>query len=242
MRRVVVFPQPEGPRSVANEPRGTSKDTSSTAAVSPKRFVTRSSRRWMSGTGASKCDAASREERDRAERDDREADVRHRERRGASPVQIADELEDADRRDGAARREQEDDDGQRRHGTDERRHEADAQRSAEHRHEDVTEAAQAGGAEARGGLVQRAVDLTQARHRGLIAHRDVPEDHRDDDEHTAVEPVEPRLVEREGVADPEEETRYRGGHDEEQVERAAAGPASALHEPPRHEREQRGEQ
>ena len=33
MRSVVVFPQPKGPSSVANEPLGTSKDTSSTAVT-----------------------------------------------------------------------------------------------------------------------------------------------------------------------------------------------------------------
>src|SRR5215210_4971431 len=44
MRSVVVFPQPEGPRSVKNWPRGMSSSISRTAVKSPKRFVTRSSR------------------------------------------------------------------------------------------------------------------------------------------------------------------------------------------------------
>ena len=36
---MVVLPQPEGPRMEKNDPRGTEKDTSSTAVVSPKRLV-----------------------------------------------------------------------------------------------------------------------------------------------------------------------------------------------------------
>jgi hypothetical protein len=49
MRRVVVLPQPEGPRREKNSPRAIEKVTSSTAATSPKRLVTRS----ISMTGAS---------------------------------------------------------------------------------------------------------------------------------------------------------------------------------------------
>src|ERR1044072_6977302 len=44
----VVLPQPEGPRSVISSPRRTSKDTSSSAVVFPKRLVTRSSWTAMS--------------------------------------------------------------------------------------------------------------------------------------------------------------------------------------------------
>src|SRR5207245_2182722 len=45
MRRVVVLPQPDGPRSVANEPLGTSNETSSTAAALPNRLVIWETRR-----------------------------------------------------------------------------------------------------------------------------------------------------------------------------------------------------
>ena len=38
IRKVVVFPQPDGPRSPKNSPRSTAKETSATAAVEPYRF------------------------------------------------------------------------------------------------------------------------------------------------------------------------------------------------------------
>src|SRR5579863_5010504 len=45
IRRVVVLPHPEGPRSEKNDPRGTSSDTSATARWVANRLVTcRSSR------------------------------------------------------------------------------------------------------------------------------------------------------------------------------------------------------
>src|SRR5712691_8594517 len=112
MRSVVVFPQPEGPSSVANDPRGTSNEMSSTAAVPPNRFETWSRRRWISDgsrTRRSKRDAPAREHGHDAQREDRETDVDHREGRRTSPVQVVDELEDPDRCDGRARREKEDD-------------------------------------------------------------------------------------------------------------------------------------
>src|SRR3979490_445036 len=136
MRRVVVFPQPDGPSSVAKDPRGTSKEMSSTAAVLPNRFVTWSRRRWTSGglcTRGSESDASAREHRHDAECRDRQADIDYGERGRTSPAEVVDEVEDADRRDGRARREKEDDDGERRHGAHERRDESDAKRSAEHR-------------------------------------------------------------------------------------------------------------
>src|ERR1051326_5893728 len=132
MRSVVVLPQPDGPSSVAKEPRGTSNDTSSTAVVSPNFFVTWSRRRWTSGTSASERDAATRQHRDDAERRDGEPDVGHGEGCRSTPVQVADQLEDTDRRDRAARREEEDDDGERRNRAQERRDEPDAYRAAEH--------------------------------------------------------------------------------------------------------------
>ena len=39
MRSVVVLPQPDGPRREKNSPSSTRSETSSTASVSPKRFV-----------------------------------------------------------------------------------------------------------------------------------------------------------------------------------------------------------
>src|SRR5712691_5685199 len=44
----VVLPQPDGPSSVISSPRRTCSATSSSAAVSPKRLVTRSSATAMS--------------------------------------------------------------------------------------------------------------------------------------------------------------------------------------------------
>src|SRR6516225_3098172 len=43
IRRVVVFPDPDGPSRVTNSPARTSRDTSSTAVRPPYAFVTRSS-------------------------------------------------------------------------------------------------------------------------------------------------------------------------------------------------------
>src|SRR4051812_40668517 len=50
MRRVVVFPQPEGPNSEKNSPSLMSRERSSTAATSPNCLVTRSRRTSTSGT------------------------------------------------------------------------------------------------------------------------------------------------------------------------------------------------
>src|SRR5690349_5826761 len=44
IRRVVVFPQPDGPNSAKKEPRSISSERLSTATTSPNRFVTCSSR------------------------------------------------------------------------------------------------------------------------------------------------------------------------------------------------------
>ena len=56
MRISVVLPQPEGPRRQKNSPRKMSRERSSTATASPKRFVTRSKR--MSGTAAGSAQGA----------------------------------------------------------------------------------------------------------------------------------------------------------------------------------------
>src|SRR5919201_6360504 len=99
IRRVVVFPHPEGPRRVAKAPLGTSKETSSTAVTSPKPLVRCDTRTWAasatarseerlaSGTSRSERHPAPREDREDRERDDRHGDVGDGERRGRSPVQ-----------------------------------------------------------------------------------------------------------------------------------------------------------
>src|SRR5713101_1673318 len=114
MRRVVVFPQPDGPRSVANAPLGTSNETSSTAAALPKRFVTWRTVRCADRGGCrgfSPCEettlatrhpqreppACERGEDDEGE--DRHRDVGHGERGRAAPVEVVHELVDADRGD-----------------------------------------------------------------------------------------------------------------------------------------------
>src|SRR5207237_9117421 len=52
IRRVVVFPQPEGPSRLKNSPRSMSSVRSSTAVTSANRLVTRSSRTSTSLTQA----------------------------------------------------------------------------------------------------------------------------------------------------------------------------------------------
>src|SRR5438067_60043 len=139
MRNVVVFPQPEGPRSVANEPRGTSNEMSSTAAASPNRFVTWVRRRWALSATAESCHSQpAAETLDDDEHHHRHADVADRERRRPAPVEVVDQLEDGDGRGRRSWREQEDDDRERRDGANERRDEPDLDRSAEHRDEHVT--------------------------------------------------------------------------------------------------------
>src|SRR4051812_12178453 len=59
IRRVVVLPQPEGPRSAKKEPRGTSRSRSCTAVKPPKDLVTDRSRSPSNPSEAS-VDAASR--------------------------------------------------------------------------------------------------------------------------------------------------------------------------------------
>src|SRR3989442_1164206 len=131
MRRVVVFPQPDGPRRVANAPFGTSNETSSTAAALPKRFVTWRTVRCADRGG---CGGGGRGPRERSDppceemalttrhpqrepsacerREDDEGDDRHRdvgngERGRAAPVEVVHELVDADRGDRRRRREKE---------------------------------------------------------------------------------------------------------------------------------------
>src|SRR6266508_1273035 len=114
MRSVVVFPQPDGPSSVANAPRGISNEMSSTAIVSPNVFVTCSRLRCTvpsppavrSGrlrTGRSERDPPAREQCHDAERDYGHADVGDGERRGGPEVEVAHVLVDAYRREGRFR-------------------------------------------------------------------------------------------------------------------------------------------
>src|SRR5437899_8397044 len=162
MRSVVVLPQPDGPRSVANEPLGTSNETSSTAAALPNRLVIWETRRCAgftateptaSTTGHPQREAPARERGEDDEGRDRHRDVGDGERGRAAPVEVVHELVDADRRDGRRGSEEEDDDRQRRDRAHERRHEADAQRATEQGSHDVPEATEPRRAEARRRLV-----------------------------------------------------------------------------------------
>src|SRR6266567_2503698 len=113
MRSVVVLPQPDGPRSVANDPRGTSNETSSTAALVPKRFVMWVSRRCAVSATTESCHSEpAAETLDDEDDDDRHPDVADGERGRPTPVEVVHELEDGDRRRGRSRRGQEDDDRQ----------------------------------------------------------------------------------------------------------------------------------
>src|SRR5947208_11900440 len=128
IRRVVVFPQPDGPRRVAKEPFGTSKETSSTAVTPPNRFVTCETRTCaVSGTSRSQRDAPASEDREDEERDDRHADVGNGVGGRGAPVKVAHELIDADRGGRRRRREQEDHKRESRDGADEGRDESDPQ-------------------------------------------------------------------------------------------------------------------
>src|SRR5256885_10584576 len=185
MRSVVVLPHPDGPSSVANAPFGTSNETSSTAVTPPNRFVTCETRRWTasgtrvteSGTRRSKCDPPAREHGEDDERDDGHPDVGDGERGRASPVEVVHELIDAYRGHGRRRREQEDHHRERRHGPHEGRHEPDAERTTEHRQEDVSEAAELRRTEAGPGFVQPPGDPAEPGAPGLVPNRGVPRHH-----------------------------------------------------------------
>src|SRR6266851_6339762 len=112
MRSVVVLPQPEGPSNVVKLARGISSETSSTAAAAPptKRLVSLTSRTCESSSGIrdfAEAYAPTAHAPDRQQHRDGHADDRDGERRGAAPVEVVDELEDGDGRDGRARRKQE---------------------------------------------------------------------------------------------------------------------------------------
>src|SRR5437867_776791 len=103
------------------------------------------------------------------------------------------------------------------------------------------EPAKARRAEARRGLIDRAIDLAKARHRRLITHRNVPEDEGDDDEPAPIDEVEPPLVERQEVTQAKEDPGNCGGQDQEQVQRAPSWPLTALHQPTREQCEDGGD-
>src|SRR5262245_40641896 len=91
----VVLPQPDGPSSVISSPRRTCKDTSSSAAVSPKRLVTASSATATSSDVAAAAPGAepsagslnvehlseAEEHGGKSQKHGREHDVQHRHRR-----------------------------------------------------------------------------------------------------------------------------------------------------------------
>src|SRR2546425_5024946 len=184
MRRVVVLPQPDGRRSVAKEPLGTSNETSSTGAALPNRLVIWEPRRCAAFTATEPTASTTRHPqreapaRERGEDDeggDGHRDVGDGERGRTAPVEVVHELVDAYRRDRRRRREEEDDDRERRHRAHERRHEADTQRATEQGPHDVPEAAEPRRPEARRRLVDGPIDLAESGDRGLVADRDVPE-------------------------------------------------------------------
>src|SRR5205814_2667107 len=116
-RSSVVLPHPLGPSSVVNCPRGTSSAIRFTAFWAPKRLLTPSRRRCgpacRSATGyLPERRAPPADKPHHAKHDRRQSDERNCERRRAAPVEVVDQLEDRDGRDGSRRREQENDDRQ----------------------------------------------------------------------------------------------------------------------------------
>src|SRR6266851_4787305 len=110
MRSVVVLPQPDGPSNVVKLARGISSETSSTAAAAPpaKRLVNLTRRTCGSSIGdLAETDPPTADRPDHQQHGDGHADDRHGERRGAAPVEVVDQLEDGDRGDRGAGREQE---------------------------------------------------------------------------------------------------------------------------------------
>src|SRR5712692_5866950 len=99
MRSVVVLPQPEGPSSVVKLARGISSETSSTAAAAPptKRLVSLTRRTCVSGIGdLAETDLPTAHAPDHQQHADRHADDRYGKRRGTTPVEVVDQLEDGD--------------------------------------------------------------------------------------------------------------------------------------------------
>src|SRR5205085_10805184 len=99
MRSVVVLPQPDGPSNVVKLAWGMSSETSSTAAamLPAKRLLRLTRRTCGSGIGhLSETHAPSAYGPDHQQYADRHADDRDREGRGATPVEVVDQLEDSD--------------------------------------------------------------------------------------------------------------------------------------------------
>src|SRR6476660_5140049 len=112
VRSVVVLPQPDGPSRVVKLPRGMSSDTSSMAGCGalPKRLT-----RWTRRTCGSSIrdlvqdDASAADCPQQEQNGDRAGDDGDGERGRAAPVEVVDELEDANRGRRGARCEQKND-------------------------------------------------------------------------------------------------------------------------------------
>src|SRR5215216_2474908 len=112
MRSVVVLPQPDGPSRVVKLARGTSSETSSTAAAPPlpNRLTRWTRRTWASGIGDfAKANAAATHRPYDEENADGHADDGNGEGGCPAPVEVVHQLEDRDRRDSRAWREQKND-------------------------------------------------------------------------------------------------------------------------------------
>src|SRR5690349_9129660 len=112
VRSVVVLPQPEGPSRVVKLPRGISSETSSMAGFGalPKRLTRWTSRTCGSGIRDLVQDDPPPADRPQQQQDgDRTGDDRDGERGGAAPVEVVDQLEDANRGRRGAGGEEEDD-------------------------------------------------------------------------------------------------------------------------------------
>src|SRR5882762_8097369 len=101
MRRVVVLPQPDGPRSVVKLARGISSEMSSTAAAAPpvKRLVSLTRRTCGSSSGIgdfAEAYAPTAHPPDQQQHSDGRADHRDGKCRRAAPVEVVDQLEDGD--------------------------------------------------------------------------------------------------------------------------------------------------
>src|SRR5437870_11625296 len=108
MRSVVVLPQPDGPSNVVKLARGISSETSSTAAAVPptKRLVSLTRRTCGSRSGIwyfGEAHAPPAHAPDHQQHGDSHGDDRDGKCRGATPVEVVDQLEDGDGGDRRAR-------------------------------------------------------------------------------------------------------------------------------------------
>src|SRR5439155_25190899 len=102
------------------------------------------------------------------------------------------------------------------------------QRTVQQRKQNIPKAAQTACPQADRRLVNRAIDLLQAYHRGLIADGNIPEDHRNGDERATIQPIEPALVEGSSVAYPEEDPRNGGRPERLEIDDTEGCPLTAL--------------